>query len=162
MNNYIKKLKNNKLDGELSLVKYCDKAVYMMESKSEIKRIKACILIIKAMISEIYEVTARKKYMSKVFKCNIKNIAGDIDELIELKENTYLYATDFTYSAIINDEWLKNIRVIWGNAYLYSLDDINKLQTIKYITGDIFYKNNVYTFEELKQEFINSKRKLKK
>ena len=62
----------------------------------------------------------------------------------------------------MDDNWLKNIKVIWGNANLCGLDDINKLKSLEYITGQIYYKNKVYTYESLKELINRPKQKIKR
>lgn len=155
-------VKLNELYRESKIEKYADKIAYLSESKNKLNNLKAGILVIKGLIVEEKENKTRRKKMAKIFKCGTENVAASLDDLIELKGKTKYYANDFTYSAVMDDNWLKNIKVIWGNANLCGLDDINKLKSLEYITGQIYYKNKIYTYESLKELINRPKQKIKR
>ena len=159
-NKNIEKLRKSKLNENLKSQEYIDKIENIYHSNSTVKKssyLRIYLLAIKGVLSEINEINARKKYMTKVFGCDLQQVAGDINDFIKLGDKTLYYASDFNYSVLTKDDAIKNIKVIWGNANLLSLDDAKKLASIQYITGDIYYNNETYSFDKFKDEVLCSK-----
>ena len=54
------------------------------------------------------------------------------------------YGDDLTYNAVIQETFLENIEIIFGNVYLDALDNLECVKNLKYVTGDIQYRGKKY------------------
>lgn len=54
------------------------------------------------------------------------------------------YGDDLTYNAVIQETFLENIEIIFGNVYLDALDNLECVKNLKYVTGDIYYRGKKY------------------
>ena len=83
-------------------------------------------------------------------KAQRDDIALDINEYLKNNCNQSIYADDFRYSACINDEGLKNLEVVWGDADFRALsaDKIAYLKSLKAVLGNLYLSsgklNDVY------------------
>jgi hypothetical protein len=83
-------------------------------------------------------------------KAKRDDIALDINEYLNNECNQSVYADDFRYSAYINDEGLKNLEVVWGDADFRALpaNKLECLKSLKAVLGNLYLSSgsldNVY------------------
>lgn len=116
-------------------------------SKNIISIIIGGITFVMAMIAfgvERIEEAAKKSKIAHLTRYSKKSIAVDVDDLLENKSDIRCFCDDFTYNAVVQDSYLKNIEIIFGNAYLGAMQNLDCFKKLKYVSGDIYYKGNIY------------------
>jgi hypothetical protein len=94
---------------------------------------------ISAITAESLEAKNRKNKLTEILKCEKQEISIDINELIRNKEQTIYYGDTFTYSAATDKKWLKNIKMIWGDAELQALDNMECFANLESVWGDVYF-----------------------
>lgn len=92
-----------------------------------------------AMLCEILEKHCKKLYIRRLLKYRLEEIAIDVNDLIKNRERIKCYGNDFTYNAVTDKKYLKNIEIICGDAHFEALDDTSCLGNLKKITGSVYY-----------------------
>ncbi|MBS6196028.1 MAG: hypothetical protein KH828_10670 [Clostridiales bacterium] len=87
---------------------------------------------------EIWESYYRKKRLMSILKCSEKVLAVDIGELLKKKSNTVYIGDDYTYHAVTDVKYLKNVRLIFGNADLRALEEMRFVKKLRVVMGDLF------------------------
>ena len=101
-------------------------------------------------VSKAVEDQIKLAKIEMLLKANREDIALDINEYTKNKCNQPVYADDFCYSGVINDEGLKNLEVVWGDADFRALskDKIAYLKSLKAVLGNLYLSsgklNDVY------------------
>lgn len=94
---------------------------------------------IAAVTADSAEVRKKRKELLQILGCAESKFAIDVNELTDRRDSTRYYGGDFTYSAAIKKEWLKNLTLIFGNAHLEALDEMSCLTSLESVWGDIYF-----------------------
>ena len=101
------------------------------------------------LIVGIWETYYRKKRLISILKCDEKILAIDINELLEKKSNTVYIGDDFTYNAVTDVTYLKNVKLVFGNADFRALDNMRCLKNLRFVMGELFL-SSIEGLEKLK------------
>lgn len=116
-------------------------------SESPVTKVREAILGAKAfgygfaaVAADTLETKARKKNLMAATGVSADNIAMDVNELAELRNNrkpVRVYGDNLRFGANIQKEWLVPVETIFGDADLQALDDFSCLASLKAIYGDL-------------------------
>lgn len=106
--------------------------------KSVFMSAKLLLLGLSAMAAEMAETSRKRKKLCAILGCLPEEIAMDVDELAQKRESVKYYGGDFTYKAPIARDWMKNIRIIFGDTHLEALDDMACLGSLKSVYGGVY------------------------
>ena len=106
--------------------------------------------MISGILAESKEVKAKMQTLMTVFPFSKDEITGDLTTFIESKGNLKAYVNDLQYDASIPTSSIKNLQILWGDAYFEKLDDFSKLESLKAIIGNL-YTTTGKSVEQLKQ-----------
>lgn len=112
---------------------YSDKAIVI-----RIGRI-CCIslFICVGVVVESWEKYYKKIRLRNILKCDQMSLAVDINELLNKKANTEFLGDNLEYDADTLDDYLRNIKVVFGNVDLRALKDSSCLNNLVYVMGDL-------------------------
>lgn len=85
------------------------------------------------------ETRKKRNALCQMLGCTESELVIDINELVDCKDRTKYYGGDFTYSAAIKKEWLKNLTLIFGDAHLEALDEMFCLASLESVWGNIYF-----------------------
>lgn len=77
----------------------------------------------------------RKAKLSKILGIRKDEIAMNVNELCRYRDKVRCYGDTFTYTVDTPKSYLKNIEVIFGDANLEALDDLECLARVEKVTG---------------------------
>lgn len=97
---------------------------------------------------ELWENYYRKRRLMSILKCDEKAVAIDINELLK-KKNTIYIGDDYTYNAMTDLKYLKNVKLIFGNADFRALKNLSHLKNLRFVMGDLFL-SSMERLEKLK------------
>lgn len=80
----------------------------------------------------------KKKRLCNLLHCSPEEIAMDINKLAEKQAHIKYYGDSFTYSVATPKKWLKNIRMIFGDAHLEALDEMACLASLNSVWGSVY------------------------
>lgn len=107
--------------------------------RSVFKAAQLVLLGLSAIAADVAETSGKRKKLCAILRCRPEEIAMDVNELAQKRERVKYYAGDFTYSAATPKEWLRNIRLIFGDAHLEALNDMSCLCQLKSVCGGIYF-----------------------
>lgn len=93
-----------------------------------------------AVAADTLETKSRKKKLMAATGVSVDNIAMDVNELADLRNNgkpVRVYGDNLRFGANIKKGWLVPIETIFGDADLQALDDFTCLPSLKAIYGDL-------------------------
>ena len=97
-----------------------------------------------ALICEMVENYFRKKQLCRLLNLQKDEVAIDINELAKYKEKIRCFGDSFTFNAHTRKDYLCNLEVIYGDAHLEALEDIDLLPKLVKVTGKIYYRRKVF------------------
>jgi len=87
------------------------------------------------MLFETVENAHRKADLSRILGMRKDEIAMNVNELCRYQDRVRCYGDTFTYNVDTPKSYLKNIEVIFGDANLQALDDLECLARLEKVTG---------------------------
>ena len=87
------------------------------------------------MLFETVENAHIKADLSKILGMRKDEIAMNVNELCRYQDKVRCYGDTFTYNVDTPKRYLKNIEVIFGDANLQALDDLDCLARVEKVTG---------------------------
>lgn len=94
--------------------------------------------IVNAILTEEKETKEKTQFLINNFSLCRSDITGSVTSFIESSGNIKAYVNDFQYDISIKDSSIKNLSIIWGDAYLEKLHDFSKLEQLKAVIGDCY------------------------
>lgn len=92
-----------------------------------------------AIAANSVETRKKRNTLYQMLGCTESELAIDVNELIDCKDGTKYFGGDFTYSAVTQKEWLKNLTLIFGDAHLEALDEMSCLASLESVWGNIYF-----------------------
>lgn len=111
----------------------------------------AAVTMMSALFSEAREVKKREKIASHLFRVPLEQVTGDCATFIASKENHCVYVNDFQYDASVSLDKMRNLKAIWGNAHLEKLHDFQNLN-LRVVMGNTYVSDaeNMEQIEKLR------------
>lgn len=97
---------------------------------------------------------AKRNRIKKILRCSKDEIAVNISELQKRKDVIKYFADDFRYDMSLNEMWLKNIELIFGNVHLEALKELSCLNKLENIFGDVYFAKSG-NLDGLKLRFVS-------
>lgn len=131
----------------------------LMHSENDLRSVLLSVKLIlfglSAIAVDVTETSRKRKKLCAILRCSPEEIAMDVNELAQKREHIKYYGGDFTYSAAVAKGWMKNIRLIFGDAHLEALDETSCLGNLESVWGNVYF-SKCTDFTGLKQlAFVN-------
>lgn len=116
---------------------------------SKIKRglllVKNSTMILDLLVENINIKRLRKKILSGLFDIPKDKITGDFSSFLKKESHYEVFVDDFQYSALVPNDKLSSLNIIWGDANLQKLHDFEKLTNLKVVIGDVYTSDAINT-----------------
>lgn len=121
------------------LKKGIDSFAKMNNSKNGILYLPVTVFYaISGLLAESKEIKAKKEALVDILSFPKEKITGDLTNFIESKGSIEAYVNDLQYDIGIPDSSIKNLQILWGDAYFEKLHDFSKLERLEAVVGDIY------------------------
>lgn len=94
--------------------------------------------IVNGILTEEKAAKEKAQFLINNFSLCRSDITGSATSFIESNGNIKVYVNDLQYDVSIKDLSIKNLSIIWGDAYLEKLHDFSKLEHLKAVIGDCY------------------------
>lgn len=107
--------------------------------------------IISGLLAESKEIKAKKEVLIDMLSLPKDSITGDLTTFIKSRGDIKAYVNDLQYDISIPRSSIKNLHILWGDAYFEKLHDFSKLENLKVIIGDLYITEdkNIEQLEQL-------------
>lgn len=86
-----------------------------------------------------WDTRKQRKRLCEILRCPRDEVAMDLNELSAGGSAVRYYGGSLTYSASVSKEWLRNLRLIFGDAHLEALDEMGCLSRLKSVWGSVYF-----------------------
>ncbi len=125
--------------------KYLDFYCKVNDSYDEFSKVKQGLLLLKgnALVLDLFiegsnVKKSKRKRISEVFGISRDKITGDFSTFLNSKSNYEVFVDDFRYSALVSSDKLSHLNIIWGNADFRKLHNLENLENLKVVMGDVY------------------------